>query len=300
MSNLTRSLMLGGGGSSSGSTYLGPMTWAELQASAYANGSVGLAALDADDSVVITDWRVEMTPNSDKTFWTSSSPIIIAAFGSPALGNDVVYTANGTTCTAVASASAGAATRLTITGHGLTSANNGVSVYIASGTNWTAGLYAMTYVDANTIDVAAPWNASYGNPVVRSVTGSGLQTTLRTVDIPAGLMQAHSSIELSSTWEMTSSANNRYLTILFGGTTVFQLTSSSQPGFFDRREVRNRGAKNAQITQKLDIAGYYGGTPRLTTIDTALAQQLTFVGDMRTVNEFIRIAGYTVSLVIGN
>ena len=282
------------------STYLGPMTWAELQASAYANNSVELSGLGADASVYVTDWRVTMKPNSGKTFWTSSSAVIIAAFGSPALGNDVVYTANGTTCTAVASASAGAATRLTIAGHGLTSANNGVSVYIASGTNWTAGLYAMTYVDANTIDVAAPWNASYGNPVVRSVTGSGLQTTLRTVDIPAGLMQAHSSIELSSTWEMTSSANNRYLTILFGGTTVFQLTSSSQPGFFDRREVRNRGAKNAQITQKLDIAGYYGGTPRLTTIDTALAQQLTFVGDMRTVNEFIRIAGYTVSLVIGN
>ena len=282
------------------STYLDRMTWAELQASAYANGSVGLSGLGADASVFVTDWRATMAPNSGKTFWTSSSPIVIAAFGSPALGNDVVYTANGTTCTAVASASAGAATRLTITGHGLTSANNGVSVYIASGTNWTAGLYAMTYVDANTIDVAAPWNASYGNPVVRSVTGSGLQTTLRTVDIPAGLMQAHSSIEISSTWEMTSSANNRYLTILFGGTTVLQLTSSSQSGFFDRREVRNRGAKNAQITQKTDIAGYYGGTPRLTTIDTALAQQLTFVGDMRTVNEFIRIAGYTVSIVIGN
>ena len=282
------------------STYLDRMTWAELQASAYANGSVGLSGLGADASVFVTDWRVTMVPNSGKTFWTCSSPIIIAAFGSPALGNDVVYTANASTCSAVASASAGAATRLTIVGHGLTSANNGVSVYVASGTNWTAGLYAMTYVDADNIDIAAPWNASYGNPVVRSVTGSGLQTTLRTVDIPAGLMQAHSSIEISSTWEMTSSANNRYLTILFGGTTVFQLTSSSQPGFFDRREVRNRGAKNAQITQKLDIAGYYGGTPRLTTIDTALAQQLTFVGDLRTVNEFIRIAGYTVSLVIGN
>ena len=282
------------------STYLDRMTWAELQASAYANGSVGLSGLGADASVFVTDWRVTMVPNSGKTFWTCSSPIIIAAFGSPALGNDVVYTANASTCSAVASASAGAATRLTIVGHGLTSANNGVSVYVASGTNWTAGLYAMTYVDADNIDIAAPWNASYGNPVVRSVTGSGLQTTLRTVDIPAGLMQAHSSIEISSTWEMTSSANGRYLTILFGGTTVLQLTSSSQPGFFDRREVRNRGAKNAQITQKLDIAGYYGGTPRLTTIDTALAQQLTFVGDLRTVNEFIRIAGYTVSLVIGN
>ncbi len=300
MSNLTRSLMLGGGGSSSGSTYLGPMTWAELQASAYANGSVGLAALDADALVFVTDWRVEMTPNSSKTFWTASSAVVIAAFGSTALGNDVVYTANGTTCTAVASASAGAATRLTITGHGLTSANNGVSVYIASGTNWTAGLYAMTYVDANTIDVAAPWNASYGNPVVRSVTGSLLQTILRTVDIPAGLMQAHSSIEISSTWQMTSSANNRYLTINLAGAEVLQLTSSNQAGYFDRREIRNRGAKNAQITQKVDGAPYTGAAPRTLGVDFASAQQLTFVGDPRIVNEFIRIAGYTVSLNVGD
>jgi len=282
------------------STYLDRMTWAELQASAYANNSVELSGLGADASVYVTDWRVTMVPNSSKTFWTSSSPIILAAFGSPALGNDVVYTANGTTCTAVASASAGAATRLTITGHGLTSANNGVSVYIASGTNWTAGLYAMTYVDANTIDVAAPWNASYGNPVVRSVTGSLLQTILRTVDIPAGLMQANSSIETSSTWQMTSSANNRYLTINLAGNEILQLTSSNQAGFFDRRETRNRGVKNAQITQNAGSTPYVGSIPRLTSVDTAAASQLTFVADLRTVNEFIRIAGYTVSLVIDN
>ena len=282
------------------STYLERMTWAELQASAYANGSVGLSGLGADASVFVTDWRVTMVPNSGKTFWTSSSAVILAAFGSPALGNDVVYTANGTTCTAVASASAGAATRLTIVGHGLTSANNGVSVYVASGTNWTAGLYAMTYVDADNIDIAAPWNASYGNPVVRSVTGSSLQTILRTVDIPAGLMQAHSSIEMSSTWEMTNSANSRYLTILFGGSPVLQATSANQPGFFDRRETRNRGVKNAQITQLTGSPGYFGGIPKYTWIDTAAAQQLTFVADLRVVNEFIRIAGYTVSLVIGN
>lgn len=281
-------------------TYLGRMTWAELQASAYANNSVGLSGLDADASVFVTDWRVVMTPNSDKTFWTSSSAIILAAFGSPALGNDVVYTANGTTCTAVASASAGAATRLTITGHGLTSANNGVSVYIESGTNWTAGLYAMTYVDANTIDVAATWNASYGNPVVRSVTGSLLQTVLRTVDIPAGLMQAHSSIEISSAWQVTSSANNRYLTINFGAGVILQLTPTSQSGLFDRRETRNRGVKNEQITQSTVGSPYAGTTPKLTYVDTAAASQLTFVADLRTVNEFTRIAGYTVSLVIGN
>jgi hypothetical protein len=135
---------------------------------------------------------------------------------------------------------------------------------------------------------------------VRSVTGSGLQTVLRTVDIPAGLMQAHSSIEISSTWQMTSSANNRYLTINLAGAEVLQLTSSNQAGYFDRREIRNRGAKNAQITQKVDGAPYTGAAPRTLGVDFASAQQLTFVGDPRIVNEFIRIAGYTVSLNVGD
>ena len=81
-----------------------------------------------------------------------------------------------------------------------------------------------------------------------------------------------------------------------GSALLLQLTSTSQSGFFDRREIRNRGVKNAQIGQKHDGAGYYGGTPRINTIDTALAQQLTFVADLKVVNEFIRIAGYTVSL----
>ncbi len=282
------------------STYLEPMTWAELQASAYANNSVELSGLGADASVYVTDWRVTMVPNSSKTFWTSSSPIIIAAFGSPALGNDVVYTANGTTCTAVASASAGAATRCTHAGHGLTAANNGVSVYVSAGTNWAVGLYAMTYVDIDTYDLAVPWNAGFGNPTVRSVTGSLLQTVLRTVDIPAGLMQANSSIEVSSSWQLTSTTSANKMTINLAGAEVFQISTSNQPGYFDRREIRNRGAQTAQLVQNVGGGPYVGTSPRIIAVNTALAQQLTFVADLRTVNEFMRIAGYTVSLVIGN
>lgn len=63
--------LVGSGGS--GSTYLGPMTFAELQSSAYADGSVGLAALAADASVFVTDRRVVMIPNAAKTSWTVGS-----------------------------------------------------------------------------------------------------------------------------------------------------------------------------------------------------------------------------------
>lgn len=282
-----------------GSTYLGPMTWAELQASEYANGSVGLAALDADASVFITDWRVAMVPNADKSYWTTSSPFVIEQFGSPATGNDVVYIANGATSSAVASASSGTKTRVTITGHGLTSTNDGVSVYVSAGSNWAVGLYPYTYVDANNIDLSVAWNASFGNPTVRSVTGSLLQTLLKSVAIPAKLMQGHSKIEITDAWQFTSSANNRYMTIKHNSSDVFQVTTTSVPGYNGYRWIRNRGAKNAQIGPAIGGNGLYvGNTPRTATVDTDAASTIDFYADLRTVNEFMRIAGYTVTMTI--
>lgn len=76
----------------------------------------------------------------------------------------------------VASASAGAKTRITLT-HGLTAAENGKLLPVWSGTNWTRGEYALTYVDATHLDVDVPWNASFGNPVIRSLTVDITNTT---------------------------------------------------------------------------------------------------------------------------
>ena len=76
----------------------------------------------------------------------------------------------------VASASGGAKTRITLT-HGLTSGDNGRTLPVWSGTNWTRGEYALTYVDATHLDVDVPWNASFGNPVIRSLTVDITNTT---------------------------------------------------------------------------------------------------------------------------
>lgn len=281
-----------------GSTYLGPMSWAALQASSYANGSPGLAALDLDASVFVTDWRAVMTPSADKTYWTSSTPIILDRFGSPALGNDIVYTATGTTSSAVASASAGAKTRVTITGHGLTAANDGVSVYVSAGTNWAAGFYPYTYVDANNIDLSIAWNPAFGNPAIRSATGSLLQTVLKSVALPAGLMQNTSMLEFSSMWLVTNSANNRYCTINLGSQPLLQTTPTSQQGLFDRREVHNRGAKNSQSVRLLTVAGYNTASMQSLSQDTATALSIDFCGDMRVANEFTRIVGYSIQVFV--
>lgn len=60
----------GGSGSTAGAQYLGPMTWAALQAGDYADGSPGLAALPVDATVFVTDRASAYVPSTDKTYWT--------------------------------------------------------------------------------------------------------------------------------------------------------------------------------------------------------------------------------------
>ena len=82
------------------------------------------------------------------------------------------------TATGVASAGGGTKTRLTFgSDHGLQSADNGNLVPVWSGTNWTPGDYAMTYVDSTHIDLDVAWNPAFGNPTLRSLTVNITNTT---------------------------------------------------------------------------------------------------------------------------
>lgn len=278
------------------STYLGPMTWAALQASAYANGSVGLAALSADASVFITDWRVAMVPSADKTYWDCPHKFALDNFS--ATNAAVVYAATGTSASAVASSNAGATTRVTHTGHGLTAANNGVSVYVSAGTNWAVGLYPFTYVDANNYDLAVAWNASFGTPTVRVATGASLKTTLRSITIPAGLMQNNSELTCESEWKFTQSANYKYVVTEFGGTVILTATTLSYDGWFDARRTRNCGVKNAQVSPDASLNGIGVTTVRDTSVNTANANTWAYIADPRAVNEFVRLCGATLLLKI--
>ena len=78
--------------------------------------------------------------------------------------------------TGVASASSGTKTRLTVA-HGLQAADNGRTVPVFSGTNWTPGNYVFTYVDSTHIDLDVAWNPAFGNPTLRSSTVNITNTT---------------------------------------------------------------------------------------------------------------------------
>ena len=299
MSNLTRSLMLGGGGSSSGSTYLGPMTWAELQASAYANGSPLLAAMSADAQVLITGWAnpTVMMPSADRTYWQPQNGLLTLAKAGLSTLNSITGCAAAITWTLAADPANGKTRITSSAAHGITSAVNGkcISITAWSGTG-AAGLYEITYVDTTNIDLTIVYNAGYGNPTVSPVN---TETTLVTVAVPAKLMQANSQIRLSTVWRLTSSANNHYLIVRMGANGYLFITPSNVTGFHDiGRVISNVNSKSLQFGPKSDLAPSGGGNLSTSTINTDLTFDLAFRARTDVVAEFAELLHYTVEICV--
>lgn len=83
---------------------------------------------------------------------------------------------SATNASGVASAGGGSKTRVTLT-HGLTSGDNGRTLPVYSGTNWTPGNYVLTYVDSTHLDLDVAWDPAFGNPTIRSLTVGITNTT---------------------------------------------------------------------------------------------------------------------------
>ena len=297
-------------GNESGPVFIGEYaTFDELQASAFANGGVALFALPQNSWVSIREFiagtgrggtlkRSYAAVQAD-AHWMSESEIILFQ-DAVVTGNDVVYPAN-VSVIGVSSASAGAKTRVNMTGHGLTAASNGVGIAVTGGTNWTPGRYAMTYVDADNFDLDVAWNASFGVPTITKATGSTQITDILSVTIPAGMRQPKSVLVAEVQYETSTTSANKYTQLKHGGTQIHNgQIDTTNAGESARINIRNARSKSAQLQQANTISSSYTktGAPLRTTIDTALAQAVVFGIDLPTANVWARIGGATISVRI--
>jgi hypothetical protein len=274
------------------------MTWAALQASEYANGSVGLAALDADASVAITGWAqpVVMVPNADKTYWQAVSGFFTLARKGFATLNSFTGCNAAITWTLAADPANGK-TRITASGaHGWTSSVNGKCADITawSGTG-AAGLYELTYVDGTNMDLSVAYSAGYGNPTVSPLN---TETALYRVSVPAVLMQESSQIRLASQWKHTTSTNGRYCIIRMDTLSPLFVTSSNVSGTTELQLVSNTGDTSAQIAQKNDGLPIGGSNVHIGAVATASGFDLVFAGKPQIVNEYVEIAHIAVEICI--
>lgn len=135
-----------------------------------------------------------------------------------------------------------------------------------------------------------------------SVTGTTTETVLGTITIPAGAMGANGWIRATALWSFTSSANNKSLRIRLGGAsgTVYQnITATATLSSMTQRLIMNRNSLSSQVGAAIASANSFGlqsGTLPTSTINTGVAQDLVFTGQLTNTSEFITLEGYTIEL----
>jgi hypothetical protein len=139
--------------------------------------------------------------------------------------------------------------------------------------------------------------------VAVSVTGTTNETALATVTIPAGAMGLNGGLWIYSTWSYPNSANNKTPRIRFGGAAgtqyhaLAQSTTVSYQGFV---RIRNRNSASSQIGGS-SIFTSIGQTstvaPPTSALDTSVAQDIVFSGQLGLSTETLTLESYEVWLV---
>jgi hypothetical protein len=135
------------------------------------------------------------------------------------------------------------------------------------------------------------------------LTGTLTETVLATVTVPGGAMGTNGGVLIYSTWTVTNNANNKQVRIRFGGTAGTQhltqiVTTAATLG--DVRRIRNRGAANSQVgsfSSSQTGLGTSAGAVVTSTVDTSVAADLVFSGQLANVADSVVLENYEVWLL---
>lgn len=135
--------------------------------------------------------------------------------------------------------------------------------------------------------------------VAVSITGTAVETTLATIPIPAGSVGLAGSLRITVHWSGTSSANNKIYKVLYGGSTIFTITQSTNSLTATQLVMHNRGIVNSQITYAGTAAGLgnSAGGNLITAVDSSVSQNLTITGTLVNTGETITLESYTVEIL---
>lgn len=160
------------------------------------------------------------------------------------------------------------------------------SIFVSDGTRWRPETFT-------TIGRSA---------VAVSVTGTTNETTLATVSVPAGAMGLDGGIHIYSTWSMPSSANAKTLRTKYGGAAFVTFSLTTSAVMSDMRRLRNRNSASSQVastfngtSNALGISG--AGAASTTAIDSSVAQDVVFTGQLALGTETLTLENYEVWLV---
>lgn len=137
--------------------------------------------------------------------------------------------------------------------------------------------------------------------VAASVTGTLSETVLGSVTIPPGLLGLNGGVEISASWSFTNSANSKTVRERLGGLSGTALLSSAQTTQVQvidvQRVVRNRNSASSQVcspSSGILTGGTSSGSVLTGAINTAVAQNVVFTGQLANTGEQINLETYSV------
>jgi len=157
------------------------------------------------------------------------------------------------------------------------------SLWRGNGTKWVR-LHSIKFYDLST-SVA--------------LTGTTSETTLLTVNIPAGLIGISGKVNIYPLFSATNNANNKTVRIKLGGSTGYFLQSSGYAQLSNLVIFRNFNSESVQKVASGISAGLglSNGNFTALTIDTSVATTITVTGQLANSADTMTLEGFFMEIV---
>ncbi len=127
-----------------------------------------------------------------------------------------------------------------------------------------------------------------------ALTGTTSETTLLTVNIPAGLIGISGKVKMYPLYSMTNNANNKTLRVKLGGSTAYSIVVASSSQSSALVIIRNMGSEAVQKSSTSVVTGLGNNSATLTslTVDTSAATTITVTGQLANSADTMTLEGF--------
>lgn len=136
--------------------------------------------------------------------------------------------------------------------------------------------------------------------VPASVTGTLIETTLATIQIPSGAVGPNGMIRLTPLSSWTNSANSKTINTYLGGVQFGARIQTTSAGEQFCTLIRCRNSQASQVSLGKTAGSAFqstGSTATTGAVDMTQAQTLTITGTLANTGETITLEGYTVEIL---
>ena len=132
-----------------------------------------------------------------------------------------------------------------------------------------------------------------------ALTGTTSETTLLTVNIPAGLIGVSGKVKMYPLYSMTNNANNKTLRVKLGGSTAYSIVVASSSQSSALVIIRNIGSESVQKSSTAVVAGLGNNSAALTSlaINTSVATTITVTGQLANSADTMTLEGFFMEIV---